>query len=133
MLQKWVLVAQSHVRINGLKEHARMDKDQIATYTKEISNWIKQVEELHRKIKKSQQKKYEIENSKQASVEEKMIKKANINLLYTKSTYMLDEEVQTLKFEGSMNDKKSDLQRNVLKRLRLTFHFKFSISYPSFV
>lgn len=110
-----------------------MDKDQIATYTEEISNWIKQVEKLHRKIKKAQQKKYEIENSKQASVEEKMIKKANINLQYTKSTYMLDEEVQTLKFEGSMNDKKSDLQRKVLKRLRLTFHFKFSISYLSFV
>lgn len=80
MLQKWNLVAQSHVRINGMKEHARKDKGQRATYTEEISNWTKQVEELHRKIKKAQQKIYEIKNSKQASVEEKMIQKANINL-----------------------------------------------------
>lgn len=49
MSQQQDLVAQSQSRVNELEAKSKKDKDQVATYIEQITNLIKQVEELHQK------------------------------------------------------------------------------------
>lgn len=80
MSQQWTIIAKFQGRISGLESQSKKDKDQVTTYTEDISNWMQLVNELQRKIEEAKQKKTEIKTSKLAYVEEKLLQEANIGL-----------------------------------------------------
>lgn len=100
------------------------------------------MEKLQQKIEEKKQKKEEIETSRLTTIKEQMVQEVNIGLKYVDVVYMLDEEVQKLKYEYFMNNTNIILPNkrllcrltftptstSYLKILRLAFRFKFSTS-----
>lgn len=63
-----------------------------------------------------QKEKVAIENSNIASIEEKILPEANLVLQYVDVSYALDEEIQILVVEGSMNDTRTELPKKRFKK-----------------
>lgn len=74
-----------------------------------ISSWTKQVEDLQLKIEEEKQNKTEIETSRLDLIDENLVWEANDGLQYANAACVLDEEVQKLKSEDSMNKTKTRL------------------------
>lgn len=123
MSQKWGLVTQYQGQNNELEAKAKEEKDQVATYNANILSWMKQMDELQQKIKEVEQKKFEIKTSKLASIEEKMVQEAKFGIQHSKAACALNQEIQNMKIEDSMNDTKVIFSKNHFKKVKVDFPF----------
>lgn len=66
-------------------------------------------------------KKVEIETSRLAPIKDNLVQEANTGLQYANVVYALDEEVQALNSEDSMNDTKIRLTKKHLEKIKTDF------------
>lgn len=82
---------------------------------------MKQVNDLQQKIEEAEKKKVGIETLKMAYVEEKLVQEAQIGIQHAEVARALQGEMNRLKTEDSMNDKKIQLANMGLEKMKDDF------------
>lgn len=107
MLQKWELVSQSQRRITYQETKAK-DKDRLASLEVNILTWTQHMDALQQKIEVAEKEKVEIDALELASIKKKLVEEANARIKHTKTACDLEKEVNRLKAEDVMNDRRGN-------------------------